>query len=168
MATVLERGKNLPLNFTSGTILALKPTPPAKALANFEFALCLYSEKGDMLLGIWFFPRSILFQDRAHKSLGNGWGEPHEADMTNVDLKDLSVLDVKVSIHHYLTDSEFGRYQILLNGKTIVHFERRCPGPATQIWYVVGTGGGPPSWDVDIYQIDDLLPEEQLALGPGR
>ena len=170
MAAVLEREKFLLLNFTSGTILTLKPTPLAKALASadFEFAIGLYGEKGDILLCIWFSPGSIIFNDGAHRSLGDGWGEPHKVDMTHVDLKGRSLPEVKVSIYHYLIDSEFRRYQILFDGIIIAHFDKRFPGPVEAIDYRVGALGGPRSWDVDIYQIDDLPPKDQLALGPGR
>ena len=50
----------------------------------------------------------------------------------------------------------------------MAHFKKCFPGPVTQIEHWVGTSGGPPSWDVDIYWIDDLLPEEQIALRPER
>ena len=123
MATVLKRGKKIPLNFTPGNILTLKPTPLAEPPASFEFALGLHSEKGDIWLSLLFSPRGILLKDRAHRSLGDGWGEPHK-----VDLKGRSVLEAKVSIHHCLTNSEFGKYQILLNGITIAHFNKRFPG----------------------------------------
>jgi len=43
MAAILTAGKELLLNFTSGTILTLKPIPLAKALASFRFALSLYN-----------------------------------------------------------------------------------------------------------------------------
>jgi len=43
MAAILTAGKELLLNFTSETILTLKPTPLAKALASFGFALSLYN-----------------------------------------------------------------------------------------------------------------------------
>jgi len=158
MATVLEKDKKKPLKFTSGTILSLKPTLVTKALANYNYALVLWNQKNDLLLHIEFFKGHISVADCAHRSLGDGWGKREIVDMTHLNLKGRSVLEVKVSIHHYLTDSEFGRYHILLNGLTIFHFEKRFPGPATQIEYLVGTAGGPPSWDVDVYQMDDLPP----------
>ena len=88
--------------------------------------------------------------------------------MTHVDsiLKGRSVLEVPISVHHYPTDSEFGRYQILLDGITILHFDKRFPGPATQISTKGTFPGGPSSrTEVDVYQTGDLLPEERLALG---
>ena len=97
-------------------------------------------------------------------------GESHDIDMTQVDLNSGSVPDVTISIHHYLTDSELGRYQILFNGTTVAHLEKRFPGPAIRIGYQTDARapGGPRSWLVDVYQLGDLLPEERLALGPGK
>jgi hypothetical protein len=168
MATELKRDREIPLNFKPGTILTLKPTPVSRAPADYDYALELCNKKSDTLLQIDFSTGGIVLNDCAHRSLGDGWGEPQTVDMTQVDLKGRSVLQVTISIYHYLTESEFGRYQILFNGTTIAHFETRFPGPAKEIGYWVDIPGGPRSWDVDVYKIDDLLPEEQLALGPGR
>ena len=32
----------------------------------------------------------------------------------------------------------------------------------------LGNEVGPSYWDVDVYQIDDVLPEDRLVLGPER
>jgi hypothetical protein len=168
MPKVLERNQRIPLDFPSGTILALEPTTVSKAPASFEFSLSLENDKDDILLMMWFFTGFIRVNDRASRSLGDGWGEPRKVDITQVDLKGRSLLAVKVSIHHYRIDSAFERYQILFDGITITHFEKRFPGPATQIVYWVGTNGGPPSWVFDVCEINELLPEERLALGPER
>ena len=178
MATVLKRGEGIPLNFTPGTILVLIPTPAApvkrflpilykaSAPAKFKFHFTLWNKNCDMLLMIIFSAKfGVGFIDRARRSLGDGIGEPQSVDMTQVDLKGRSLLEVKVSVYYYLTDSEFGRYQILLDGKTVYHFDVRFPGPVTQIFYWNSTGTGLPSWAVDVYQIDDLPSGEQLALG---
>ena len=167
-AEVLQSGQR-GLAFPPGSILALEPTPLAKPPANFEFALELYNRNGDTLLSILFSTQWIVFNDRACRSLGDGWGEPRKVDITQVDLKGRSLIAVKVSIHHYLTDdTDFGRYQILFNGITITHFEKIFPGSATEISYWVGTLGGPPSWVFDVFRMNDLLPQDRLALGPGR
>ena len=167
MATALERNKKIPVNFITGTILTLKPIQVANTPAGaYELDLC--NGKGDVLLHIWFSGGGVIFCNRAHRSLGDGWGKPQPVDITQVDLKGRSLLEVTISIHHYLTESEFGRYQIFFNGTTIAHFEKRFPGPATEIKYLVDTPGGPCSWVIDVYQIDDLLAEERLALVPGR
>jgi len=164
----LERDTKIPVNFTSGKIITLEPMQVSKAPGNYKYVLDLHNKKGDILLQIWFSTNRIFFRDRARRSLGDGWGEPHEVEMTEVDLKDRSVFEITISIHHYLTESEFGRYQILFNGVTIAHFEKRFPGPATEITYWIPTPGGPRYWFVDVYQIEDLLREEQLVLEPGR
>jgi len=166
MATVLEDDKNIPLNFPSGTILVLKPQGMKKpdGARDVGHDLRLFNETDDILLKISFHTRRITFKDYACRSLGDGWGKEQ-----TVDLKGRSMEGVKVSVHHYLTDSKFGRYQILLDGITVYHFDKRLPGPAIRISYFRMAGHcGPSSWDVDLYQIDDLLPEDRLALGPGR
>ena len=162
MATSLGDDKNIPLNFTSGTILVLKSQGMVKpsGACGFALDLKLFNETDDILLNISFLTSRIIFKDYACRSLGDGWGKEH-----TVDLKGKSMEGVKVSVHHYLTDSKFGRYQILLDGITVYHFDKRLPGPARRISYFrIGGYCGPSSWDVVVYQIDDLLPEEQLAL----
>ena len=166
MPTVLKRGEKIPLNFTSGTILVLKPTRVSKAPLKLSesFELSFFNEKGDLLLQIWFSTRSIVCTERACSSR---WGK-QLVDMTQVDLKGRSLLEVEVSVHHHLTDSEFGRYQFLLGGITICHFDKCLPGPATEIIYEGGAIWGPASWYLEVCQIDDLLPEDGLALVSGR
>jgi len=166
MPTVLKRGEKIPLNFTNGTSLTLKPTPVSKAPEGFSsFELNLFNENDDLLLQIWSSTGDIICTDRA---CGSGGGKQQFVDMSQVDLKGRSLPEAKVSVHHYLTDSEFGRYHILLDGITICHFEKRFPGPATQISYGGGTIGGPASWYLEVCQIDDLPPEDGLALVSGR
>ena len=122
----------------------------------------LINGNGDILLHISFSTGLVTFCDHAHRSLEESWGEDHI-----VCIKGQLRYWVTVSVHHYLTDSKFRRYQILLNGITIYHFDKRFAGPARYISYMRGTNRGPPSWVVYSYQMDDLLPEERLALVPG-
>jgi len=181
MSRFLGKDKDIPLNFKPGTIITLKPTPSSRAPARYDYSLELYNKKGDTLLKIEFSTSGVVLNDCASRSLkGDGSGQPQTVDITQVDLKGRSVVEATISIHHYLTESKFGRYQILFNGTTIAHFESRFPGPAKEISYWVDFPGpakengywvdtpGPRAWDVDVYQIDDLLPEEQLSLGPER
>jgi hypothetical protein len=174
MATILENNKTIPLNFSSGTILVLKPAPeekfgPDKAFA-VPFDLNLFNKTGDILLDISFSTTRITFKDYALRSLGEGRGKEQ-----TVERNFHRSYGDTVSIHHYLTDSEFGRYQILLNGITVYHFDKRLPGPATQISYKEASHRspyyyrwGPSYWNVSVYQISDLLPEDRLALVRGR
>ena len=179
MATFLNWGRNIPLQFTSGTILVLKPTGrtpgfrPGGGL-DLPFDLKLFNKTGDMLLHISFSTTRMTFKDYARRSLGDGQGKQQTVDL---NFNGSVTYWETVSIHHYLTDSEFERYQILLDGRTVYHFDKRLPGPATKISYEAATGRalggeqyrwGPPSWDIDVYQIGDLLPEDRLALVRGR
>ena len=70
MATVLKSGKKIPLNFPSGTILVLRPTPISTSFGPFN--LKLFNENGDILLQIWFSTGCITFNDRARRSIGDG------------------------------------------------------------------------------------------------
>ena len=171
MATILENDKKISLNFPSRTILILKPVLSELPISTqLPFGLKLFNSTGDILLYISVFQTRITFKDHANRSLGNGWGKEQTVDMnytSSVKFGDT------VSIHHYVTDSKFGRYQILVNGITILHFHKRLPGSATQISYKDDSRWeeyqwGPSYWEVGVYQIGDLLPEDRLALAPGR
>ena len=173
MATILKNNKNIPLEFTSQTILVLKPVTPwgePYQDARLAFNLKLFNATGDILLYISVSTTQITFKDHANRSLGNGWGKEQTVDM---NFKSSVTFGDTVSIHHYVTDSEFGRYQILVNGITVCHFDNRLPGPATQISYMDESywddrHWGPSYWNVGVYQIGDLLPEDRPALVPGR
>jgi hypothetical protein len=167
MATLMREDGTIPLNFTPKTILVLKPAPEEKIRQGliYNFGLKLFNAAGDILLYISFSPTRIIFRDYALRSLGNSWGKEQTMDM---NFNQSVTYSDTISIHHYLTHSEFGRYQILLNGITIYHFDKRLPGPATNISYEKATGWAPSYWYVGIYQIDDLLPEDRLALVAGR
>ena len=178
MPTVLKIGQKIPLYFIAGTVLVLKPSSEhCPNLRDVPFDLKLFNATDDILLHITFSTTHIIFTDYAVRSLGDGQGK---AQLVGRNFNPLVMYGDTVSIHHYLTDSEFGRYQILLNGKTVYYFDKRLPGPATQISYTedcymgmfmcdpYSGHWGPSYWDVSVYQIGDLLPEDQLALGPER
>jgi len=83
MASVLEK-KKLSLDFTSGMVLLLKPTRFPFAMSTLKpkpTYLDLHNENEDILLRISLDPgmlgrnHKIFCNDRAHKSLGDGWGE---------------------------------------------------------------------------------------------
>ena len=176
MATILENDKKISLNFPSRTILIFKPVlSELYKSTQLPFGLKLFNSTGDILLYISVFKTRITFKDHANRSLGNGWGKEQTVDMNYTS----SVMfGDTVSIHHYVTDSKFGRYQILVNGITVCHFDKRLPGSATQISYKRDSRPGesrpgeyhwgPSYWEVGVYQIGDLLPEDRLALVPGR
>jgi hypothetical protein len=190
MATLLRENSAIPLNFTSGTILVLKPSSEQNGghIVELPFDLKLFNATDDILLHISFSTTGITFKDCAIRSLGDGRGKEQYVYR---NFNRSVTYGETVSVHHYLTDSEFGRYQILLNGVTVYHFDKRLPGPATQISYTYGSGSGSPMevvymsmfrdqglhfgdlcwapsyWNFSVYQIGDLLPEDQLALGLG-
>ena len=172
MATILQNNMKIPLNFPSRTILILKPLLSLGLYQSTQlsFGLKLFNSTGDTLLYISVFKTRITFKDHANRSLGNGWGKEQTVDMNYTPT---AMFGDTVSIHHYVTDSNFGRYQILVNGITVCHFDKRLPGSATQISYKDDSSRGeyswgPSCWEVGVYQIGDLLPEDRLALVPGR
>ena len=86
---ILERGKVIPLDFTSGMIVVLKPTQSpfsmsSEAMPTFKpkpIHLDLYNQNGDILLRITF-DRGMLGRnhkkicnDCSHKSLDDSWGK---------------------------------------------------------------------------------------------
>ena len=169
MARLLNQGHKIPLNFTAGTILVLKPTPGEKSgpdnSLDLPFDLKLSNKAGDILLDISFSTTQTTFKDYALRSLGDGRGKEQTVNFNRL-------YGDTVSIHYYLTDSKSGRYQILLNGRTVCHFDKCLPGLATQIsynevGYITDNGYhhlGPSYWKASIYQICNLLPEDRLAL----
>jgi len=92
MATFLGDDRKIPLNFTSGTILVLKPQGMSGD-CDFALDLKLFNETDDILLNISFRTRQIIFKDHACRSLGDGWGREQ-----TVDLKGKSMEGVTVSV----------------------------------------------------------------------
>ena len=182
MASILKKGGEISLDFTSGVVLVLKPTQfpfamsPSEAISALKprpVHLDLHNENGDTLLRITFDPgtlgrhHKIIFNDRARISLGDGWGEAQQVDVDK-SYEGWNDSQFTVSMHHYFTDSKFGRYQILLGKTTICHFDKCFPGQAKQLTYTGNMSLGPDSWDVTVYLISDLHPDERRLLGTGR
>jgi len=178
MASVLQKGKKISLDFTSGMVLVLKSTqfpfatPPSGAMSMLKpkpIHLDLHNENDDILLRITFDPgmlgrnHKIFCNDRAHKSLGDGWGEAQKVDVDK-SFDGGNQSQFTISVHH---DSELGRYQILLGKTTICHLDKRFPGRATKLTYTGNMSLGPDSWGVSLYLMSDLQPDEQRLLGSG-
>jgi len=177
MATILKNGKTRPLNLTSGTVLVLKSTNFPFAMVPFtltgrpsrkQIQLALYNNNGDTIFHMTFGmvgKRHELFcNDRVHKSFGDGWGKAQKADTSYVDFERWRQSGVRISVHHHSTDSEFGRYQILLGNDTVCNFDKRLPGPATRISYTGDITFGPESWTLSGHQVSDLHPREREIL----
>ena len=86
MSRFLGNNQEIPLNFTLGTILVLKPAPGKHSGQALEspFDLNLFNETGDMLLCISISTTRITFKDHALRSLGEGRGKEQTVDI-NVD-----------------------------------------------------------------------------------
>ena len=183
MATILKkRPKPLtPLDLTSGSVLVLKSTNFSLPKSLFtedvnrkKIQLDLYNENGDILLSITFDTgmsgkqHEIRCNDRALTSFGDGWGNAQKVDESYVDFEGWKKSGVTISVHHYSTDSEFGRYQILLGDVTICNFDQVFRGPVAQISYTGNVSLGPDSWTFSVFRVSDLHPRERQFIAPQR
>ena len=109
MVTVLGKDREIPVNFTPGTIITLEPTASSREVpANFSYALGLCNKKGDTLLHIDLsMARGVVLSDCARRSLGDGWGESRGVDTIYGTGRGL--LSVKISIHHYRGHLSYGK-----------------------------------------------------------
>ena len=181
MATTLNKGPGgAPLDFTLGSVLVLKSTSFPLPRSRFtgvnrkKIQLDLYNENGDILLSITFDTgmsgkhHEIWCNDRAHISLGDGWGKAQKVDTSYVDFEGWKESGVAISVYHYSTDSKFGRYQILLGDATVCNFDKGFPGPAMQLSYTGNVSLGPDSWTFSVCQVSDLHPLERQFLTPQK
>ena len=137
-----------------------------------EMYLDLQNERGDILLRITFRTgtKKIFFNDRACKSLGDGWGKEQSASLESVR----GDPGVTITVHNRSTSGS-NRYQILLGLTTVGHFDSRISGSWTNIryrnenkWWNQQTLNSMTTFavlserlKVCLYKIADLLPEEQ-------
>jgi hypothetical protein len=137
MATKLSSGAVLPVNLTAGMIIAFK-SERLDLAANegrpHASYLDLYSIKKDIVLRISVRrgQNKVFFNDRAHKSLLDGWGEEKSVDLRVVDVERWQRSGVTISIHNCSTDSK-ERYQILFDLTTVCYFDKRLLGYARMV-----------------------------------
>jgi hypothetical protein len=142
MASDLKKGDELSLKISEGTIIAFKSTIFDLAkLGVFkggaqETCLYLYNGSGDILLSIMIRrgQNKVFFNDRASKSLVDGWGQTRSVDLSPVDVERWKRSGVTISIYDCSTRSE-QRYQILFDLITICYFVKRFPGSAKKVIY---------------------------------
>ncbi|KIM47256.1 hypothetical protein M413DRAFT_23480 [Hebeloma cylindrosporum] len=111
MATALKKGRRIPMNFTAGTEILVFKGPPTdvRFLLTNTNHLDLFNEKGDILLRISLKPSDGIYcVDRAHKSLGNGFGEEKKCSRPLEPFWEYGACTI--SVHHYSTDSESGHF----------------------------------------------------------
>lgn len=184
MAVDLRKGDELSLNISEGTILAFKSTVFDLAkLGVFkggaqETYLDLYNGGDDILLSIMIRrgQNKVFFNDRASKSLVDGWGQTRAVDLSPVDVERWKRSGVTISIHDCSTRSE-QRYQILFDLITICYFDKRFPGSAKKVIYSdrfaksVGDRSRCQLSDplkVVFYKLEDLATEERQSIVSAR
>ena len=180
MANNLKKGDELSLNISEGTIIAFKSTVFDLAKLGIfkgdaqETYLDLYNGSEDILLSIMIRrgQNKVFFNDRAAKSLVDGWGQTKSLDLSPVDVERWRRSGVTISIHDCSTRS-VQRYQILFDLITLCYFEKRFPGSATKVIYSDRFAKSnrcqlSDPLKVFLYTLDDLAAEERQSIVSGR
>jgi len=180
MATDLSRGCELLVSLAPGGIVAFKSKIFDLSGPGWEAThLKLYNQNGEITLRISIRGGQAHFNDRAAKSLLDGWGEEQSVDLDPVDVDRWKRSGVTISVHDCSTHSS-ERYQILFNLTTMLNFNKRFPGPATKVVYRTTLGGV--KWPIHLswsshlshilkvlsYNLNDLPLEEKNAIESGR
>ena len=135
MTTKLSSGAVLPVNLPAGMIIAFKSERldlSANEGRPHAAHLDLYSIKQDIILRISVRrgQNKVFFNDRAHKSLLDGWGEEKSVDLKLVDVERWQRSGVTISVHNCSTADSEERYQILFDLTTVCYFDKRLLGHA--------------------------------------
>jgi len=138
MATHLGMGKGLLLQrFVPGKLIAFKSDAfDLRGLLDHATNLDLYNDHNDILLRITIRRghNKVFFNDRANKSLVDGWGQEQSVDLNPVDISRWRRFGVTISVHDCSTQSS-ERYQILFDLSTVYIFDKRFLGPAIKVVY---------------------------------
>ena len=176
MDKLLREGKELSLHFEKGSILVIKSTSfdleangPSPFKIQEENYFDLYNKDGNITLRIGFREgqKKIFCNDRASKSIGDGWGKERSTDLGPMGVDRLKGITISV----YAVSSH--RYQVLFDLTTVCFFDSRFSGPAEKMAYPppAGVFGGRTilsnSLRVKQYEIRDLPPEEKQAIESG-
>jgi hypothetical protein len=185
MARDLPAGQELPLIYKPGMVIALKSSQfkwrdpffnSVGRTPRMDLDLC--NIDNDIILRITFFlgQNQVLFNDRADKSVLDGWGQDQIVTLSREDVDRWERSGVTISVHDCSTPSK-EQYQILFDITTVYYFEKRFPGPPIKIRYSpalkLDSMGRPiPSilsdpLKVSVYNLDDLPPMEKQAIRSG-
>jgi hypothetical protein len=176
MTQYLNMGGNpLSLNLTPGYILVFKSAffdlAKESYNADTESYLDLCNENDDIILRMTFRAgeKKIFCNDRASKSIGDGWGKERSTDLGPLYMEKMKWQSVAISLRNFWTESRIPRYQILLDLNTVCYFDSRFPGPVTQMRYSTyrKSGGKSPLSEqikVACFKFSDLQPEELRAI----
>ena len=175
MATNLNAGGVITLNPPAGpgTVIVFKTNRLNIAGGAKETCLDLYNNNEDIVLRMTIHrgQNRLFFNDRAHQSLGDGWGREKSVDLSPVDVERWHRSGVSISVHNcstYLGE----RYQILFDLTTVFYFATRFPGPAITIGYSTITTLFQPQilsdpLEVVSYQLNTLPSRERQAITSG-
>ena len=135
MATkLIAGGRVLTLNFPVGMVIAFKANQLdiAGNLGAKETRLDLYNNNGDIVLRMTIRrgQNKIFFNDRAHQSVVDGWGQEKSVDLSPVDIERWHCSGITISVHNCSK-----QYQILFDLTTVFYFATRFPGPSITIKY---------------------------------
>jgi hypothetical protein len=187
MANDLSSGKELPLRLSPGRIVALNSAkfdltvPNDWASVSPRMDLDLWNINNDLILRITILrgTNKVFFNDRADKSLLDGWGQEQSVELSQVDVDKWQLLGVTISVHDCSTRSK-EQYQILFDLTTMFFFDKRFPGPPIKIEYSSQRSPDDTSdseqpahgilsdpLKVLIYNIDDLPLVEKQAINSG-
>jgi len=138
MATnLIAGGRVVTLNLPAGMVIAFKANQLEIAgnLGAKETHLDLCNSNGDIVLRMTIRrgQNKIFFNDRAHHSVVDGWGQEKSVDLDPVDVERWHRSGLTISVHNCSTDVE--QYQILFDLTTVFYFATRFPGPAITIKY---------------------------------
>jgi hypothetical protein len=166
----------LPLDLTSGEIIAFKSTKfDLSGSIEHETHLELYNQDNDILLRIRIRRgcNKVFFNDRADKTLLDGWGSEKSVDLNPMDVATWHS-GITISVHHYSASEQ---YQILFNLTTVYTFDKRFLGPAVKVLYRQELSDYAELWynpqmsdplKFFSYKLDDLPLEERKAIESGR
>jgi len=188
MTTDLNSGKELPISFSAGMIIAFKsakldltPVPRVSVdewvpvIHKTDLDLCNIDH--DIILRITFFRGSkrVFFNDRANESLSDGWGQEKSVELSQEDLDRWQRSGVTISVHDCSIPSK-EQYRILFDSTTIHYIDKHFPGPATKVTYsaeqlLYTSITGRPSrgilsdpLKIFTYNLDDLLLVDKQAV----
>ena len=144
MAKDLSAGEELPLRLSPGKIVALKsakfdltaPHDNDWVSVSPRMDLDMWNINNDIILRISILKgkNKVFFNDRADKSLLDGWGEEKCVELSQEDVDKWQRSGVTISVHDCSTASN-EQYQILFDLTTMCHFDKRFPGPPIKIEY---------------------------------
>ena len=187
MAKDLSSGKELPLRLSPGRIVALNSAkfdltvPDDWVSVSPRMDLDLWNISNDLILRITILrgTNKVFFNDRADKSLLDGWGQEQNVELSQEDVDKWQRSGVTISVHDCSTHSK-EQYQILFDLTTVCFFDKRFPGPPIKIEYSVQRSpddtndSGKPAHGilsdplkVLTYNVDDLPLVEKQAINSG-